>query len=295
MIVTVTANPAVDKVYLIEDYRIGEVHRPAKMAVSAGGKGLNVARVAHILGEPTVAMGFVGGSAGRFIVEQVQSLGIEADFTEVAGETRTNVNISDGQGRSTELLEPGPTVTPAERDAFFTQYERQLKRADIVCVSGSLPGGLDVAFYEQLIAMGKAQGKRILVDTVADICGSTPFMIKPNKDEIGHADLKAALLSMQEQGIELPLTTLGKDGALALIGGKFMKFIPPAVSVKNAVGSGDSTVAGIAVGLCRGMGYADAVRLGMAAGVANTQFEQTGLVSADFVNFYFDQIQTEII
>jgi tagatose 6-phosphate kinase len=152
---------------------------------------------------------------------------------------------------------------------------------------------LDVTFYEQLIASAKAQGKRVIVDSVEDVRRCAPFMIKPNKDEIGDADIKKALLSMREQGIELPLTTVGKDGALALIDGQFLKFTPPAVAVKKAVGSGDSTVAGIAVGLCRGMSYADAVRLGMAAGVANTQFEQTGRVSVELIDRYIKLIQTE--
>ena len=293
MILTVTANPTIDKVYFVDELRPGEVHRPTYMTASAGGKGINVAKVAHTLGESVLAMGFVGGYTGRFVVEQVRSLGIEADFTEVTGETRVNVNISDASGRSTELLETGPAVSDAERDAFYGQYEKQLKRADIVCLSGSLPKGLDGSFYAKLIAMAKAQGKRVIVDSVVDVRHCAPFMIKPNKDEIGDADIKKALLSMREQGIELPLTTMGKDGALALIDGQFLKFTPPVVTVKNAVGSGDSTVAGIAVGLCRGMSYADAVRLGMAAGVANTQFEQTGRVSVELIDRYIKLIQTE--
>jgi tagatose 6-phosphate kinase len=235
----------------------------------------------------------VGGYAGRFVVEQVRAFGIETDFTLVAGETRTNTNISDASGRSTELLEAGPTVSDTERDTFYGQYEKQLKRADIVCLAGSLPKGLDGSFYAKLIAMAKAQGKRVIVDSVEDVRRCAPFMIKPNKDEIGEADIKKALLSLREQGIELPLTTMGKDGALALIDGQFLKFTPPVVTVKNAVGSGDSTVAGIAVGLCRGMSYADAVRLGMAAGVANTQFEQTGRVSVELIDRYIKLIQTE--
>ena len=293
MILTVTANPTIDKVYFVNELRPGEVHRPMRMTASAGGKGINVAKVAHTLGESVLAMGFVGGYTGCFVVEQVCSLGIEADFTPVAGETRTNVNISDASGRSTELLEAGPAVSDTERDAFYGQYEKQLKRADIVCLSGSLPKGLDGSFYAKLIAMAKAQGKRVIVDSVEDVRRCAPFMIKPNKDEIGEADIKKALLSMREQGIELPLTTMGKDGALALIDGQFLKFTPPVVTVKNAVGSGDSTVAGIAVGLCRGLSYVDAIRLGMAAGVANTQFEQTGRVSVELIDRYIKLIQTE--
>ena len=153
--------------------------------------------------------------------------------------------------------------------------------------------GLDGSFYEELIALAKAQDKRVIVDTVVPLTRGVPFMIKPNADELGRGDPKEALAAMQRRGIALPLTTMGKDGALALIDGQYLRFIPPSVTVKNAVGSGDSTVAGIAVGLCRGLGLADAVRLGMAAGVANTQFEQTGVVTRELTERFYEQIVCE--
>ena len=61
MILTVTANPTIDRVYFIEDFEIGKLHRARRVARSAGGKGINVARVAKIMGREASAMGFVGG------------------------------------------------------------------------------------------------------------------------------------------------------------------------------------------------------------------------------------------
>ena len=98
MILTITANPTVDRVYFVDNFQMGEVHRPQRMVCSAGGKGLNVARVAHIMGEDTVAMGFVGGFNGEYIKSELQKLGIKTDFTQVDGETRICVNISDKNG-----------------------------------------------------------------------------------------------------------------------------------------------------------------------------------------------------
>ena len=77
MILTVTANPAIDRVYFIEQFQMGEVHRPARAVVSAGGKGINVSRVAKTLGADTCAMGFVGGYNGAFIRAEVEALGVE--------------------------------------------------------------------------------------------------------------------------------------------------------------------------------------------------------------------------
>ncbi|MDO4744887.1 MAG: PfkB family carbohydrate kinase, partial [Clostridia bacterium] len=92
-----------------------------------------------------------------------------------------------------------------------------------------------------------------------------------------------------------PLISLGGDGAVLYDGENFYKMKIPAIKVKNTVGSGDSTIAGIAVGLSRNMPVCEAVKLGMAAGMANTQFEQTGIVSCELVEKFYKEIKVEII
>lgn len=303
MILTVTANPAIDKVYFFDEFVMGEVHRPKKITVSAGGKGINVSKVAHTLGEAVIATGFVGGNAGEFIIKETENYGITAAYTIVNGETRTNVNISDNSGRSGEILEPGPEITKKDVDAYFTQFDTFIDKFDIVCASGSLPKGLDASFYTEIIRRCKAKNKPVIADTSGNamltVMNEAPFMMKPNRDElaqlIGYTpkdqnDIIKALFILKEKGIGLPLVTMGKDGAFAIIDNRCYHFSSPAVAVKNAVGSGDSTVAGIATGICRGMSLFDAIRLGMASGTANTQFHQTGMVSADLVEKYFKEV-----
>lgn len=72
MILTVTANPAMDKVYFVDEFKMGNVYRPKNICMSAGGKGLNVSRVASLLGEPVTAMGFLGGGTGNFIQKEAE-------------------------------------------------------------------------------------------------------------------------------------------------------------------------------------------------------------------------------
>ena len=304
MILTVTANPAVDAAYFVDEFTMGEVHRPIRTVITAGGKGLNVSRVASILGESVTAMGFLGGSNGEFIKSEVSRLGIKGVFTEVSGETRRNIDIVDSCGRAGELLEAGPEVGACEREAFIGQYEKEIKNHDIVCLSGSLPKGLDASFYVELIRIAKDSGKKVILDTsgkaLEDGTKAEPFMIKPNLDELeklfgrklsADSDIKEALVKLFEKGIELPFVTLGGDGAMLYDGERFYKFTIPRVDVKNTVGSGDSTVGGIATGLDRGMSFVDAVKLGMACGVANTQFEETGTVSCELVEKFYKEIK----
>lgn len=304
MILAITANPAVDRAYSVPSLVIGEVHRPVGMNCTAGGKGLNVARVASILGAEVAAMGFIGGYNGAFIASQLETLGFRDCFTRISGETRICINIADAQGRSTELLEPGPVIRPEEKEQFLRDFAVLLDTYPIITASGSLPKGLDGSFYCQLVHMAREKGRKMIVDTsgqaLTDVLSAAPFMVKPNRSELakylgreirGESDLQGALLDLHRAGIEVPLVTLGGDGAMAYIDGAFYRFTAPAVTVQSAVGSGDSTVAGIAVGLERGMPLPDAIRLGMAAGTANTQFLQTGYVTPELVESYYLQTQ----
>ena len=230
MILTVTANPAIDRVYFVKDFVMGEVHRPIKMTYSAGGKGLNVARVAKTLGSDVAAMGFVGGYNGDFIKSEVERLGIKNKFTQICGETRTCVNISDESGKSGEILENGPTVSEVEEEKFLKDFIENIKNFNIITVSGSLPKGLSSSFYCRLINLANENNKRIIVDTSGktfdDVIDAKPFMVKPNKSELSAylgktieniEDIKNALINLNNKGIQIPLISLGKEGAMAYI------------------------------------------------------------------------------
>ena len=125
MILAITMNPAIDKVYAIDDFEVNQVFRPKAMTATAGGKGLNVARVAHILGEAVMATGFLGGSTGQFIHRKIEEMGLINRFVSIQGETRICINIMDEKNTtSTEVLEPGPTVSQEECALFIEQYEK---------------------------------------------------------------------------------------------------------------------------------------------------------------------------
>ena len=93
MITTVTLNPAVDKTIEVENFGIGKVNRISTIRLDAGGKGINVSKVIQGLKGKSRAVGLLAGSNGSFIKNYLDSIGIENDFTETEGETRTNIKI----------------------------------------------------------------------------------------------------------------------------------------------------------------------------------------------------------
>lgn len=308
MILVINLNASVDKRYKMKDLIKGEVMRAAEVDNTPGGKGIHVANVATILGEDCIATGYLGGKSGEFISEKLQEYGIKQDFVQVAGETRSCLAIITESGAQTEILEPGPTVTQEEQEAFLAKYQELLSKAAVVAASGSMPKGLPGDFYGQLINLARKAGKPFLLDTSGEalIQGikAQPYFVKPNNDEIkvlvgaelhSDEDIVHVLQKFMEDGIKLPVISLGAQGSMAGYNQHVYKITVPKIQCKNPVGSGDSFVAGIAVGIERGMAIEDVLSLGAACGTANAMEDESGFVRKEVVEELFPQIKIQQI
>lgn len=308
MILVINLNASVDKRYKMKDLIKGEVMRAAEVDNTPGGKGIHVANVATILGEDCIATGYLGGKSGEFISEKLQDYGIKQDFVQVAGETRSCLAIITESGVQTEILEPGPTVTQEEQEAFLSKYQELLSKATVVAASGSMPKGLPGDFYGQLINLACKAGKPFLLDTSGEalIQGikAQPYFVKPNNDEIkvlvgaelrSDEDIVHVLQKFMEDGIKLPVISLGAQGSMAGYNQHVYKITVPKIQCKNPVGSGDSFVAGIAVGIERGMAIEDVLSLGAACGTANAMEDESGFVRKEVVEELFPQIKIQQI
>jgi len=304
VILTVTLNPAIDKVYEVESFAIGDVFRPRGMWATAGGKGLNVSRVASILEAKVMATGFLGGGNGQFIRTRLKELGIIDAFTEIAGDTRICIAINDPVfDTSTEVLEPGPEISPEEQEKFLINFRNIVKEADIVTISGSLPRGVPIDFYGELIEISREYGKMLLLDTSGQALVKSleyrPFMIKPNTTELEAVagrkmDLEEEILEaarrIQQNGVQLVCVTLGAQGCIAVTGEGAFRLKAPPIETISTVGSGDSFIAGCAVSLAQGKPTEDVLKTGMACGMANTQFARTGYVSRELVDKFYNMV-----
>lgn len=308
MILVINLNASVDKRYKMKDLIKGEVMRAAEVDNTPGGKGIHVANVATILGEDCIATGYLGGKSGEFISEKLQDYSIKQDFVQVAGETRSCLAIITESGAQTEILEPGPTVTQEEQEAFLAKYQELLSKATVVAASGSMPKGLPGDFYGQLINLARKAGKPFLLDTSGEalIQGikAQPYFVKPNNDEIkvlvgaelrSDEDIVHVLQKFMEDGIKLPVISLGAQGSMAGYNQHVYKITVPKIQCKNPVGSGDSFVAGIAVGIERGMAIEDVLSLGAACGTANAMEDESGFVRKEVVEELFPQIKIQQI
>lgn len=305
MILTMTLNPAIDKVYFVNRFDKGEVHRPSEMVATAGGKGLNVSRVINTLGSPIAATGFLGGGNGSFIQHQLEQSGIENRFHSIEGETRICINITDSSDlTSTEVLEAGPEISKEEAEALLEDLKTGLDDVTILTISGSLPKGIQADYYYKIIQLAKRRHIKVLLDSSgqAFIEGikAKPFLIKPNKDEIKMIydgpmesidDYKNAILYLHQLGIEMPVISMGKEGSIAGYNGKILHTKFPELKVVNTVGSGDSFIAGCAVALSKNLSFEDVIKMGTACGCANTLNAKTGVIKIEDVSRLLEQIE----
>lgn len=309
MITTVTLNAAIDKTYFVDGFELGRVSRVGRMISYPGGKGVNVARVAHLLGGPVTATGFVGGSNGGYIEQQLTQQGIHNDFVRVEGESRLCLNIIDSVGgQSTELLEPGPEIQVPQAEAMKRKLRELAEGSSIVTLSGSLPMGLPSSFYADLISIVRSQGALAFLDASGDALlegiKAKPFMIKPNEQEVEkligkklerESDLYGSIHQLMQDGIKCVVVSLGAEGSVAGYDGALYRVRAPRIDAVNTVGCGDSFVAGMAVSMQRSETFEHALRLATATGTANALMPEAGNVAIEDVTRFMEQVVIETI
>lgn len=290
MIAAFTLNVSIDRRYVVENSALNRVNRVQECMYTAGGKGLNVARVIHALGEDVIAGGIAGGDSGHYILRRLDEEGIPHHFTQVEGESRSCINIWDTvTGTQTEYLEPGFPVSDAEQERFLEDYGELLEGCSVLTISGSFPKGMPKDTYARLIERAHKAGKPVLLDTSGSMLSasipSRPYYIKPNEDEIsaltscGTEDeqlLAGAAMQLHEGGIERVVVSMGSRGALMACSEGVFRGQPPAIKPVNTVGCGDSMTAAFAVAALRGLDARESLRLAVGVSCASALHPSTG-------------------
>ena len=304
MILTVTLNAAIDKRYVVEEFRIGEVNRVKECAYTPGGKGLNVSKPAAIAGAEVVATGFVGGHAGNYIEDSLKPFHVTSAFYHLEAESRSCINIWDEANKvQTEFLEPGFTVTEEDFQGFMETFKELVQKADVVSMSGSVPKGLDGTAYQRLVKIVKDAGKKVILDTSGKLLEmgieACPTMIKPNIDEIrmltgkscdNMMEMIEAAKEIHRRGVEIVAVSLGGDGSFVVCDEGIYQAKVPKIDAVNTVGCGDSMIAGFALGLSEGMGIEGILRKASAISAAAALREETGFFLKEDMERIFPEV-----
>lgn len=298
-ILTITVNPALDVSFEVERMTAESKLRATKVVYQPGGGGINVARAASRLGADVRAAWMGGGANATRLATLLEDEQVAHHRLDTRGETRLSIHVEE---RATtdmyRFVLPGATVDDAEAESVARCIAST--SAPFIVLSGSLPAGAPADFYARLAARAPA-GARVLLDTSGEaldrgLAGGV-YLAKPNRNELGRLvgrslasieDIERAAREIVNAGRVETLAVSAAEQGLVLVTRDTAAHIPaPQVQMVSAVGAGDSTVAGIVVGLARGLSLVEAGRLGVACGTATVLSEGTSLFRREDVERIF--------
>jgi 1-phosphofructokinase family hexose kinase len=287
MIVTVTLNAALDRILTVPNFQLGHRHRASEGVVLAGGKGINIARALKRLDVPVVATGLAGGRTGTRILQELRGEGVLHDFVLIRDESQTSTAVVDPAGSSyTEIYERGPEVDAEELDLLREKLHYLAGAADWAVLAGSLPRGVDEAFYAEVIRDLNRRGVRTALDAEGEPLRlgveAEPFLVSPNEREaealVGQefheeADFAQALDDIAELGARNVLIAEG-SGCFALFREererRRFRVVAPELEAVSPVGAADVLLAGFIAAQAAGRPVEESLRNAVAAGAAST-------------------------
>jgi 1-phosphofructokinase family hexose kinase len=296
VIVCVASSPSVDKLFEVDRVEVGAIHRPLAFTQVPGGKGLNVARAAHLLGAEVRATGILAGHTGRWLEEALAAEGVPGVFAWSEGETRASLSVADRTDRGlTEFYERGTDIGPGGWERLEGVVIELMPGAAWVTLSGNLPVGAPDDGYARLIERARSAGARVALDArdeaLARGVAARPDVVKVNAEEAAGL-LGCDVATMEDAGAAAreicshlepdgaAIVTRGADGAMiatpegsVLLGRLYARGPYP-------VGSGDAFLAGLVVCLERGGDWAAATCLALGAAAANAERAGAGRLDA---------------
>ena len=298
MLVCISANPAIDRRLRLDKLAVGQINRASSAEPFPGGKAAHVALVAKTLGLDVMWVGFLGGATGEQCEAGLTEFGVPLTVIRTQSETRANLEIISADGRVTEILEPGGTVTEGEVERLIATCRdlfAETEPGTQVAMSGSLPPGAPADLYAELTRLAHEYDCRTLLDTSGDTLRQSliaaPDFVKPNRNEASDfagysiTNASTALEGTRlffNAGAKSVAISLGAEGMIWQRAASGDAFVAGPLPLKDCspVGCGDAALAGFAVAHERGLTDEETLRLATACGSANCIADAPGRVDA---------------
>lgn len=284
MIVTLTINPAIDRIFNVDRLAFEDRSYINSVAESAGGRGINASRVIHSFGGDTRAVLISGGDSGKRLEAHLADCGYPTTTVPIRNEIRTNLTITDRHGLTVNLNEKGPELTKPEVKSVEEAVRGALKDASWLLLCGSLPPGVPSSFYGKLIAMARKMKVKTLLhadrDALREGIEQQPTVVTPNQQEaerllgrtlLTRSHYLEAATQIRAMGAKSVVLSLGSRGAIGAFADELVEALPPRIDAVCPIGAGDALSAGYAWSCTRKKNHADALRWGVAAGTASAR------------------------
>ena len=308
MISFIALSPSVDVTYLVDELVEGGTFRPTAVFRVAGGKALNAARAAQVVGASVRAVAILGGSGGEFIRQDLAAAGVPVEVVAASAETRSCMSIaSAASGLLTELYEHPSAVSAAELESLHHILGRYAE-AGWWAISGGMPASVPVDELASLVRLGHSLGQKVAIDSsgapLAAALDARPDLVKVNRREGAEVLGVPLQTDVFDLALRIRDATGGRvvitDGANGSVGvdsvGVDSITVAGASSVDRGsrwratwtgtpgrypVGSGDSYLGGLLAGLDRGDSFHAALRLAAGAATANALVPGAGVFATE--------------
>jgi 1-phosphofructokinase family hexose kinase len=282
VILTLTVNPAIDRTITVDRLAFEDRAYILSSNDTPGGRGINAAMVIHAFGGKTIAVLPAGGTSGARFEEFLKDCGFPVVVVRIKNKVRTNLTLTDKNGLTMKLNEPGPTLTKAEFTKLDKVVRQKMDGVSWLMLCGSLPPGVPDTFYAGLIEFAHKKKIKTLLDTDSEALRygmeARPTVVKPNQAEAERL-LSTALLTrthylsavekILRMGAECVLLSLGSRGVVSASAGGVLEAIPPRVDAISPIGAGDALAAAFVHTLEAKKDFPEALRWGVAAGTAS--------------------------
>lgn len=304
LIVTVTANPAIDQIFITDRLAFDDRSYLRERAEAPGGRGINASRMLHRLGAKTLAIAPCGGPTGKRFEAYLKDLGFAFELVRIRNPIRTNRAVTDTHGLTVKLDEPGPLLEREEVKRLEDAVLRRLPEAKWLLLCGSLPPGVPEDFYARLIRKASEAGVRTLLDAdgtpLIEGLEARPSVSAPNQMEAERLLNRSLILrghfheaaeQIREMGAETVILSLGSRGGVLASEDVVAEVVPPRVEALCPIGAGDALNAAFVWAVTNGSNVLEAARWGVAAGTASAKVPGLEFADLDQIREVYAEVE----
>ena len=304
MIVTLTINPAIDRILSVDRLAFEDRAYITSSRESAGGRGINASHVIHSFGADTLAVLTSGGDSGKRLETHLSDCGYPIAVVPVENEIRTNLTITDQHGLTVNLNEKGPTLAKTEVARIERVVKDALAHASWLMVSGSLPPGVPSSFYARIVTMARQTKVKTLLhasgEALREGIEAKPTVVTPNQQEaervlgrmlLTRTHYLEAAARLRTMGPESVVLSLGSRGAVGAFADGILEALPPRIDAVCPIGAGDALAATYVWAMRRKPNPADAMRWAVAAGTASARLPGMSFASLEQTREMYKQVE----
>lgn len=308
-IITVTLNPAVDRVIEVPDLRLG-AHLPGQTLLrNGGGKGVNVSRVLAVMGVASTATGFLGAVNREEFAEVFSTEGITDDFVTIPGRTRENITLTDPSCRDREIhiRDRGAEVPPEAIGELSSRLEHLSRNTARVVFSGSLPPGVGSNALGEMLEVCRGAEADVVLDTSGPALAETVsrredfWLLKPNVPEL--ETIAGVYLANESARLAAARDLTGRSRNVLLSAGEAGAWLVSAdetlharctltdATVRNTVGCGDVLLGAFLAALQQGRQRRDALARAVAAATASAAHPAAGMFDEPLAETLYERTE----